>query len=177
MTIELLTLSAQPHRPVFGGRLDYRWQLSQVEEITPFLVVRLGTGMGSARVEASSVVLARLVGDPPDRLDRVLARRIGTPSEFLRFLLLLLQLAGQEGWFPEGAGGGRFGAFGAGDGSAGLLEAVLSALASAPNAIDDIDRLVKRLTATERGRQVLPPGWDDFWPSVTEARSRLRASS
>jgi hypothetical protein len=119
------------------------------------------------------VVLARLVGDPADRLDRVLARRIGTTSEFLRFVLLLLQLAGREGWFPESQGGGTFGAFAMGEGGAGLLEAVLAALASTPGAIDDIDRIVKRLGATEQGRRVLPDGWGEFWPSVVEARSRL----
>jgi len=173
LTVELLTLTAQPHRPAFGARLDHHWQLSEVEQITPFLVMRLASGAGAARVEVSSVVLARLIGDPADRLDRVLARRIGTPSEFLRFVLLLLQLAGRESWFPDGQGGGIFGAFTGGDGGSGLLEAVLIALVSAPGAIDDIDRLVKRLTATEQGRQVLPDDWDAFWPSVVQARSRV----
>ena len=177
LTVELLTLTGQPHRPSFGARLDHRWQLSEVEEITPFLVMRLASGKGAARVEVSSVVLARLVGDPADRLDRVLARRIGTTSEFIRFILLLLQLAGREGWFPEGQSAGAFGAFGMGEGGPGVLEAVLTALATAPGTIDDIDRLVKRLTATEQGRKVLPDGWDAFWPSVVDARSRLRTQS
>lgn len=78
------------------------------------------------------MVLARLVGDPADRLDRVLARRIGTPSEFLRFVLVLLQLAGRESPFPEGQGGETFGDFAMGEGGTGLLETVLTALASAP---------------------------------------------
>ena len=175
LTVELLTITGQPHRPSFGVRLDHRWQLSEVEEITPFLVMRLASGRGSGRVEVSSVVLARLVGDPAHRLDRVLARRIATTSEFLRFILLLLQLAGREGWFPESQGAGTFDAFGMGDGGAGVLEAVLTALAISPGTIDDIDRLVKRLTATEQGRKVLPDGWDAFWPSVVDARSRLRS--
>lgn len=173
LTVELLTITGQPHHPSFGVRLDHRWQLSEVEEITPFLVMRLDSGKGASRVEVSSVVLARLVGDPADRLDRVLARRIGSTSEFLRFILLLLQLAGREGWFPESQGEGTFGAFGMGEGS-GVLEAVLTALATSPSTIDDIDRLVRRLTATEQGRKVLPDGWDAFWPSVVDARSRLR---
>jgi len=173
LTVELLSLTAQPHRPAFGMRLDHRWQLSEVEEITPFLVMRLASGKGAARVEVSSVVVARLVGDPTDRLDRVLARRIGTTAEFLRFILLLLQLAGREGWFSESEGGGSFSAFATGAGDSGVLEAVLTALASAPGTIDDIDRLVKRLTATEPGRKVLPDGWYAFWPSVVEARARL----
>jgi len=173
LTVELQTLVAQPHVQPFGVRLDHRWQLSQVEEITPFLVLRLASGSGSNRVEVSSVVMARLVGDPTDRLDRILARRIGTPEAFLRFILLLLAMAGRASWFPEGSDGGSFGAFNIGENGSGLLEAVLAALASTPGAIDDIDRLVKRLTTTEQGRQVLPPGWAEFWPSVVEARSRL----
>jgi hypothetical protein len=174
LTVELLTITGQPHQLAFGVRLDQRWQLSEVEEITPFLVMRLASGKGAARVEVSSVVLARLVGDPADRLDRVLARRIGNTSEFLRFILLLLQLASREGWFPEGQGAGAFGAFGGWEGSgSGVLEAVLIALAASPATIDDIDRLVKRMSATEQGRKVLPDGWDAFWPSVVDARSRL----
>jgi hypothetical protein len=174
LTAELLTMVAQPHRPPFGTRLDHRWQLSQVEEITPFLVLRLASGTGAARAEVSSVVLARLIGDPADRLDRVLARRIGTTSEFLRFVLLLLQLAGREGWFPQPLGGGIFGAFTMNPDGPGLLESVLSALASTPSAIDDIDRFVKGLSATEQGRQILPPGWDAFWTPVIDACTRLR---
>ena len=102
LIVELLTVAGQPHRASFGVRLDHRWQLQEIEQITPFLVMRLASGAGAGRVEVSSVVLARLVGDPTDRLDRVLARRIGTPSEFLRFVLLLLQLAGRESWVPRG---------------------------------------------------------------------------
>jgi hypothetical protein len=177
LTIELLTLTAQPRQLSRGARADQRWQLSQVEEVTPFLILRLAVGTRPARLEVSSVVLARLVGDPPDRLDRVLARRIGTPTEFLRFVLLLLQLAGREGWSPDGVAGGAFASFVMGDAATGLLEEVLRALTSSPGAIDDIDRLVKRLSATEKGRQVLPEGWNDFWPAVVEARAHLGAGT
>lgn len=173
LTLELLTMAAQPRQPHFGEPLDTRWQLSQVEEITPFLVMRLASGLGAHRVEVSSVVLARLIGDPTDRLDRVLARHIGTPGKFLQFMLLLLQFAGREGWFPEGQAGGAFGAFTMDEDGSGVLEAVLNALCSTPGVIDDIDRLVTHLTTTEQGRLVLPPEWVTFWPSVVEARARL----
>jgi hypothetical protein len=173
LTVELLTVPAAAHKPATGVRLDTRWQLEHVEDITPFLVMRLASGTGAASVEVSSIVLARLVGDPPDRLDRVLARRIGTPGEFLRFVLLLLQLAGEEGWIPESQQEGLFGSFAVGEDGAGLLEAVVGALASTPGVLDDVDRLVKRLSCTEEGRAVLPEGWVDFWPAVMEARSRL----
>jgi hypothetical protein len=175
-TVELLTLPGDIHQHELGQPLHHQWKLAQIEDITPFLVLRLASGAGMNRVEVNSVVLARLVGDPPDRLDRLLARRIGTPAEFLRFILLLLQLAGRETWFDTGGEGAVFGSFASSGGSAGLLEAVVTAIASSPRAIDDIDRLVRRLTATEQGRKVLPEGWDAFWPAVVEARSRLRSA-
>jgi len=176
LSVELMTLAGQAHRPSFGARLEHRWQLSRIEDITPFLILRLAAGSGAARVDVSSVVVARLIGDPVDRLDRVLARRIGTPEEFLRFLLLLLQLGAQESWLPEGSGLGIFSSFADAGGASGLLEAIVTALAVTPAAIDDIERLAARLSATEQGRLVLPDGWNEFWQPVVEARSLLEAS-
>ena len=174
LSAELLTMPGQIHRPSFGSRLDHRWALTAVEDITPFLVLRLSTGAGSSAIEVSTVVLARLVGDLDDRLDRVLARHIGTPAEFLRFVLLLLQLAGREDIDPGLLGtGGAFGAFTTLDDSAGLLEAVVRALADHPAAIDDIDRLVNQLSKTEKGRSLLPDQWTAFWAQVMAARARI----
>jgi len=178
LSVELLTLPGQIHRPSFGTRLDHRWNLTAVEDITPFLVLRLSTGSGASAIEVSTVVLARLVGDLDDRLDRVLARHIGTPAEFLRFVLLLLQLAGREDIDPGLLGqGGGFGFFGSPDDSAGLLEAVVRALADHPAAIDDIDRLVTQLSKTEKGRSLLPAEWTTFWSEVMAARARIGSAA
>ena len=65
------------------------------------------------------------------------------------------------------------GAFTMSPDGAGLLESVLTALASTPGAIDDIDRFVKGFSATEQGRQILPEEWQAFWTPVMEARTRL----
>jgi hypothetical protein len=83
LSVTLMTLIGRAHQPQVHAPLDHRWQLSDVEEITPFLVLRLAAGSGAHRVEVSSVVLARLIGDPEDRLDRVLARHIGSTSAFV----------------------------------------------------------------------------------------------
>jgi len=175
LSVSLLTVPhlVAPHQR--GTAAAHQWSPLAVEDITPFVVLRLEAGSSSRPVVASSVVMAQLVGDPPDRFDRVLARRLGTPGEFLRFLMLLLQLAGQAQPLllagGTGVGSNPFG-MGAASGS-GLLEALVTALAVQPAAIDDIGRLVDRLSATVEGRAVLPPGWDDLWASISAARAAL----
>lgn len=177
LSVGLLTVPGAEHRPTVGTPLDHRWQLPGVEEITPFVVLRLSAGSPSRPVEASCVTLARLVGDPADRFDRVLARRLGTPEEFLRFLLLLLQLASGGGEFPAGGSGlGSFGATGLGADGSGVLESLVQALATQPESIDDVERLVTQLGATDKGRSVFPAGWDELWGSVLAARKQLRGS-
>lgn len=175
LTIGLLTLPAEPRAHESGAVVDASWKLHALEDATPFVTLRLHVG----NVEASSVAMARLVGDQDDRLDRVLARQFKDPRTFLRFLLLLLALAGSDG-----AGLDLALSDGLSNSSApwvmdraGLLESLLRALSRSPRSIDDAARLVERLSATEEGRSVLPEGWDDLWEAVLEARARLEVSA
>ncbi len=124
----------------------------------------------------TTVVRARLIDAPNDRLDEIVARQVDTPEKFLRFLLLLLGGTGEG--FPN------MGVPGSSDdsgtwlaGTTGVFELLATTLASRPQAIDDLAPLVERLGATEAGRSVLPAGWGDLWAAVAEARDRLRTSS
>jgi hypothetical protein len=177
LTARLLTtatpLAPEPDRP-----LDLTWVGLDVEDLTPFVALELRAGTASAPVMASCVVLASLSGAPEDRLDRLIARFVSSPEAFLRFVLLLLQLATGEETdlgvvLNEGAvhGLSYFSAS-----SAGVLEAVASALADNPGALDDLSRLVDRLRRTEEGRKVLPEGWEELWSAVEEARSLLEGA-
>jgi hypothetical protein len=47
-------------------------------------------------------------------------------------------------------------------------------LADHPDSLLDLDRLVQRLRATEKGRSVLPPGFDALWPPVMSALNRRK---
>ncbi len=143
-------------------------------DITPFLVVRVATASG---LTGGTVLLAELVGDPVDRLDVVLARQIDTPEKFLRFLYLLLSLGDPALLAALACGdGGGSGGFNPLTGGPGILELVLRALAESPSAIDDLDRLIRRLQATEAGRGVLPDGLDELWETVQEAQRKLAKS-
>jgi hypothetical protein len=154
-------------------RLDIQLDLAEVDLITPFLVIELEAGPAADRLTRRTVIIAQLTGDPDDRLDRILARLFRDKETFLRFLMLLLALS------DDGATGSSLDLLMGGtgkwtDSSRGLMEALVTALASRPAAIDDIARIVKSLERSEHGREVLPPGWDDLWDSIKEARTQIR---
>ena len=59
----------------------------------------------------------------------------------------------------------------------GVLELVLRALAEKPEALDDLERLVDRLSRTSEGRSLLPPGFGELWAEVVRARELMGESS
>jgi len=165
-TVELLTRPGEARHLTSGEPLDEAFTIADVADITPFLAVRLTTSSG---LEMGTVVVAELIGDLPERLDLVLARQIDTPEKFLRFVYLILSLGDPYllALLADGAGTGAGVRAALGEGP-GVLELVLRALADRPSALDDLDRLVQRLQATERGREVLPEGFEQLWQVVRE---------
>lgn len=165
-----LTRVAEP-----GAPISLEWTGLADGAVTPYVVVELRAGT----VRSSCVVLAELHGGPVDRIDRLIAEQVGDPEAFIRFLMLLLQLAnGDETAISSLIVGQRrestAGWFG---GSGGVLEAVVVALAEHPRSLDDVGLLVERLSATEEGRRVLPVDWDDLWAAVTAARTEVGGGS
>jgi hypothetical protein len=171
LAVRLLT-TGDTQSVVQGAPVTAEWVNLEGDEVTPFVVVELRAGSTSS----ACVVLADLTGGPDDRIDRLIARQVGGPDAFIRFLMLLLQLGrGDEaavaallaggyttsssGWLPGG--------------SSGVLEALAVALAEHPSSLDEIDRLVQRLSTTDEGRKVLPDGWDDLWAAVGAARAEV----
>lgn len=140
----------------------------ELAAVTPFVVLAVSDGGG---MTLSSVVHVALYGDPPERLNAILARQIDTPAKFLHFLRLLLALSGGgAGWLAgEGAGTGGWGAGEA----AGVLESVTAALADGAHHLEAMDGLLERLTSTDAGRRVIPEGFEALWEQVRIARERL----
>jgi len=135
-------------------------------DLTPFLVVRVLDQRGEER---STVVRAELIGDIPHRRDAVLARQIDNPQKFLRFLLLLLSLGGEDAGSSlrgDGVGIGDW----SGDGG-GVFEALVKALGHHSTGLEDLSRLVERLRADNPS--VLPKGFDDLWASIWSAHLAL----
>lgn len=136
--------------------------------VTPFVVLAVTDNGG---MTLSSVVHVALLGDPPDRLNAILARQIDTPAKFLHFLRLLLALSGGSAVWSGGddLGAGSWGAAEA----AGVLESVTAALAEGAYHLDAMDGLLDRLTRTDAGRRVIPQGFPALWEQVRLAREQL----
>jgi hypothetical protein len=170
-TVELLTRPGTAHHVARNQPLDATYPRVPLADITPFLTLHASSPEGLQR---GTVIRARLLNDPLGRLDEVLARQVNTPEKFLRFLALLLGLGNPHvltSLAQAGTGDAARGGIGPGP---GIFEMLVRALAEQPSAIADLDRLVQRLSRTEEGRTVLPPGFDAVWPVVTAAHRRLR---
>lgn len=177
VTVELLSrpgyaLEAPSGQPLIGS-----FDGVDTPDVTPFVVVRIELAGTTQTATGATVVRATLIGDPPGRLDSVIARQVDTPAKFLRFLFLLLGMAGGgiPSWLqPTGDE--------ANDGSndrvvdlieLGVFEALTRALVSSPVALDDLGRLVDRLRSTQAGQRTLPEGFDELWEAVCGAKSLI----
>ncbi len=173
LTISLLT------RPGNVGELTNRAETNIVfsdlplADVTPFLVLRAQKTAGNLVVERATVVRATLVNDPPGRLDEVIARQVDTPEKFLRFLALLLGLGETPSFPPPGSDSGGSSSSWFPGASTGVFELLVRSVVDHPRAIGDLDRLITRLEATERGREILPPGFTELWAITREARERF----
>jgi hypothetical protein len=146
-------------------------------DVTPFLVLRVELHGPTQTVFGATIVRAHLVNDPAGRLDAVIARKVDTPTKFLRFLFLLLSLSGGgvPPWFQAALGGHDESDMGSAQRliELGVFEALTRALATNPRALDDLGRLVDRLRTTPEGRQTLPDGFDELWDAVAFAQRSL----
>lgn len=92
LKIELMTLRGKPINLTPEHPAEGVFPAVSLADITPFLVL---TAEWQDLAE-STVVPARLLGDPDDRLDAVLARQVDSPEKFMRFLLLILGYRARE---------------------------------------------------------------------------------
>lgn len=134
-------------------------------EITPFVVLHATDARGQRR---STVVYAQLIGDVAHRRDAVLAQQINTPEKFLQYLYLMLTLGGTASLLLPTGNTGGFGTW-SNDG-AGVFETLVRALATNPQGIDDLAKLVKRMRSQAGSASSLPAGFDEVWEPVWQAR-------
>lgn len=157
-----------PQSPVVVRGLD-------LVDISPFLVVHLRDARGE-RSARTTVVVAELTDDPPERRDAVVAGQLTDQAAFVRFLVLLLELGGVA--LPQGLGGGgwyRPGA--AAQTGAGLFEALVRAVGRRGDGLADVQRVVEQVLRTDAGDSVLPDGFDRLWAAVWSAQQRLTGSA
>jgi hypothetical protein len=167
VTAELVTRRGEAVTLVPGSAADGTFTGLAIVDVTPFVVLTARDHRGEA---LSTVVCATLVGDPAGRFDEVIARQVDTPEKFLRFLALLLGLAGDtSSLLGDGHGHGKW----VMAGGQGVLELLMRALVDRPEQLEDLARLVARLQSTEQGRAVLPHGFTELWQIIDGVRHDL----
>jgi hypothetical protein len=154
------------------------------ESLTSFLVFELSpklqTGMADRPVSRLFLLNLPLVGEPADRRERLLLSFLQNPRQVMRYLLLLLA---DEGWDARTALELIDGRSEAEDRTARrsgtneefpLLEAMVSALASQPVKLDQIDRLLEELKKTPEGTAIIPEGLLEVWQTIWRVRKERR---
>ena len=155
--------------------IDVELPPRELADITAFLRLTASRTVKEDALERSTVICSRLEGSPDDRFRQILARQIDTPEKFLRLLALLIGFA--SGTVIDVAVNGEgSGSWSAGAGQ-GVLELLARALAESPESIDHLDEIVEHLRRSPHGRAVLPPGWDNVWLPVLEARRAMRGDA
>ena len=172
--ISLATRVEEKQNLVIGNVVNSRWKLGRLEDVTPFVLLT----MSYKNIQVSTVILAKLIGAPENRVDRILAQHLSNPEKFLQFIAMLLALAGggSTSSTMELVGQFGFGSIGWSIEGAGLFETLLKALSRSPEVIDEVGGLVVRLRSTPQGREILPEGWDELWESISDARNQLGGS-
>jgi hypothetical protein len=169
LTAELLTRRGEAAGLMPGSGVAATFVGLHVADVTPFVVLKVSDASNRS---ASTIVRARLVGDPTGRLDEILARQVDTPEKFLQFMALLLGLGAAFILSPAAGPGPGVGAW-TGAGNPGVLELLMRGLVDQPRQLDDLASLVARLTSTEPGCALLPEGFADLWKVIDEVRLEL----
>lgn len=127
---------------------------------------------------ASRFVLSLPVeGMPAGRRERVLKSILRDGGQVLRLLLLLLEDPEEPGFGEILVGPSRVGS--AGSGISGwserqLFESLLKTLSHNPERLDDVAGLVNELKGSPETAGLLPPGFDEIWRPICEARERMK---
>ncbi|HZH79211.1 MAG TPA: phospholipase D family protein, partial [Archangium sp.] len=145
--------------------------------LTAFLEVTLEAGTGDAHRALHFVLNLPLEGAPADRHEQLLREVIGNRGQLLRYLLFLLareedaMLAGQRLLQGDPDGTSSWTASGA---ELPLLEEMLRTLSRAPAQLDAVARLITDLEKTPEGRELLPPGFNEVWNPIWQARQEVQ---
>lgn len=172
--ISLATRVEEKQNLVIGNVVNSRWKLGRLEDVTPFVLLT----MSYKNIQASTVILAKLIGAPENRVDRILAQHLSNPEKFLQFIAMLLALAGgglhhpQWNWWGNLDLGQEVGVLRVLVYSRPCLRLCRVPLKSLMRSVVSLSGL----RSTPQGREILPEGWDELWESISDARNQLGGS-
>ena len=162
---------AETHPLSPSESVDVEMQPRELADVTPFLQLTTQLIVEGRATERSAVICSPLDGAPEERFREIMARQIDTPEKFLRLLALLIGFtSGSSGVIAEAGDGSVTWSTGPGQ---GVLELLARALSERPESIDHLESIVEYLRRPRNGNDILPPGWDNVWLPVLEARHAM----
>ncbi len=149
-----------------------------VGALSAFWVMEVSIDERGAPPPSRFVVRATLVGEPPHRVEAVTQSLITDSSALMRYLQLLLTDDDAALVLGSDRRGDRTMYESGDDADQGfapwaLLEPLLRTLERDPARLDEIERILRDLSATEEGRAKLPPDLEAIWPAVWQARAEV----
>lgn len=155
--------------------VDATFSLSKIE-LTSFFAFEVGLDAGGVP-PVRFVLNAELLGAPEDRDEAVLRDVLRDKGRVLKFLLFLLA----DGSTQEAASLLVGSANGEADGGAGrdlqlglpLFEALMRALVRDPRKLDQVENVIRDLSKTSEGEDLIPDGFAEIWEPILEARRAI----
>lgn len=143
-----------------------------LEGLTSFLVLEAHGRAGSRALSTSFIVNARLIGEPPNRRERLLQSMLKNKRDVVRYLLLLLAELGDEaGLGTMSIGGGAANTSAAEVDTEALLEPLLRTFARAPDRLSAVAQLVRDLGVSPDTAPLVPEGLAHLVESLMAARA------
>lgn len=143
--------------------------------LTSFLACEAEATVDTKTANARFVLNLPLEGAPSNRREAILRLILDDPHKVVRFLQFLLEDGSGEP-VEHGSSIGGIGGGSNGSGPEGfvLLESLLRALANNPSRLDQVDSVLRDLTAEGPDRTKLPEGLLEVWPAIWAARGMIR---
>ena len=143
-----------------------------LEGLTSFLVIEVHGKAGSRTLSTSFIVNARLIGEPPNRRERLLQSMLKNKRDVVRYLLLLLADLGDESAFGTMTIGAAATSNGAAEfDSEALLEPLLRTFATAPDRLPAVAQLIHDLGVSPDTAALVPEGLTHLVQALMAARA------
>lgn len=142
-------------------------------DVTPFLKLVVRSG----QKERTTVVLAELLGDLPERRDAIVARQLTDTTTFMRLLALMLEIAGLGTDDSHEKDGASFLFKGStAHQEPALMEAIVRAVAGRHEGLEDAKKIIdiiRQRDSEGTGDPILPPGFEELWSNAMKAHHVL----
>lgn len=174
--VRLLSLGAEsadelPER----GTVQVSFESVGLESLTSFLVLEVAATHNGRSCSAQFVVNAKLLGDPPNRRERLVRSMLSDRKAVVRYLLLLLAEVNEDAEAALGATAvrsGRGAAYNA-DESEALLEPLLRTFQRDPGRLVSVASLVRDLAGAPETASLVPEGLLHLVEVLDSARGEL----